>query len=71
MLGENQTLSISPAIPGKVGIRLALATYYSNGNAVLITHHVDFPEDEDPQKYIMAIEAAIIYLQKKTENSSY
>ena len=62
MLNDNQSLSVKPYGDG---ITLALITHYDNG-AVMITRHVQF--NEDPLKYLMLIESAVIYLQKKTEN---
>lgn len=63
MLKDNQNLQIQPT---QEGIVISLESHYSTG-AVLITRHVKF--NEDPKKYWMAIEAAIIYLKKKVENT--
>ena len=65
MLADNQSLTVHPYEKGLV---LALETN-TGKEAILITKHVEYPGDDS--RYVMAIESAIIYLQKKTENAEY
>lgn len=70
MLSENQTLRIHPAADEQ-GVVVSLESHYEGG-ATLITRNVRFPKNAYDKnfgkKFFMAVEAAIIYLRKKTEN---
>lgn len=66
MLNNNQTLKVHPADKSDVVLSLYVDAGDSN---YVITRRVEYMEDLN--KFIMAIEAAIIYLQKKAENCEF